>query len=150
MSDIPRMYHGDLRLILAMREPYLSQLLSGEKTVEVRRTRPTNRVLWQACSLRLYLYKGGYIHGFVDVKRINELDEIKSLCNWQDVCKAACLTDQEMEQYLEGADKNRVALYEVGNPSRYKKPHKFGTIVQSWIYADQDFIHRADSWEVEA
>lgn len=150
MSYIPRMKNGDLRLILAMREPYLSQLLSGEKAVEVRRTSPKKDILRNAKTLRLYLYKGGQIHGYVDVSGYATLSDVYFLGAWESMRCAACLTDEELGRYLWQALPDRAIFYCVRNSYRYKKPHKFGTTVQSWIYADQDFIHHADTWEVES
>lgn len=147
MSYKPRMRNGELKLMLAMREPYLSQLLDGSKTVEVRRTRPAPEILRNAKSIRLYLYKGGYIHGYVDIDYYNSLNEISWSGWWQDTCKRACLTAQEMEQYLAGSDKDRVIFYHVSKRVKYKSPLKTHHRPQSWVYIiepinDKDLIER--------
>lgn len=147
MSYKPRMRNGDLRLLLAMREPYLSKLLDGSKTIEVRRTRPAPEILRNAKSIRLYLYKGGHIHGYVDVCNMAYLEEVELYANWQDICSAACLTEQEAHQYLAGANRERVIFYEVHNPVKYTQPLKTHHRPQSWVYIiepinDKDLIEQ--------
>lgn len=150
MSYIPRMKKGDLRLILAMREPYLSQLLSGEKTVEVRRTRPAEAILRNAKNLRLYLYKGGYIHGYIECYERVEPEVVDVFGDWEYMAKRACLTIEKLKAYLSGCNPDRAIFYCVRNPSRYKVPKPYSTTVQSWMYADAHFIERADKWEVKS
>lgn len=126
-------------LILAMREPYLTQLLNGEKTAEVRRTKPD---LINIYGCRLYLYHKKRIYGHVTVK------------NWQHtayqfltpLCKewsaAAALTPDEMKKYLSGglskagmemACRNGI-IYLVGEPVRYAFPVDVPCRPQSWQY----------------
>lgn len=126
-------------LILAMREPYLSKLLTGEKTAEVRRTSPD---LLNLRGMRLYLYHKGRICGHVTVSDFQrtKYQFLDKLC--EEVHGDACLSYEEMSDYLYGyqslsgvdiACRNGI-IYKVSDPVRYECPVPVPCRPQSWQY----------------
>lgn len=130
-------------LILAMREPYLSKLLSGEKTVEVRKTRPHRP---DVCGMVLYLYHKRHIYGHVTVRQFQNTKYrlIDDLC--EEMHEKACLTHQAMRKYLYGYRSNagfdiacrNGILYIVEKPVRYARPVPVPCRPQSWQYMTDD------------
>lgn len=124
-------------IILAMREPHLSRLLSGEKTAEVRRTRPSLKTMDGIKPLVLYLYHRGAIHGICFVKNVRFrrdgiLDE-RGLKSWVSCHhKQACLTEAEMTNYLNGA--KFPCIYFIINAFPYEAPITVSCRPQSWMY----------------
>lgn len=140
-------------LILAMREPYLSKLLSGEKTVEVRRTHPTSIYLKKYGTqhffgCKLYLYRKGQIWGYVTVQNhlLTEGRDLSCLC--ERYADDACLGVFQMYEYLQpfvqdGAysQKSRPGiLYFVEKPVRYARPVPVPCRPQSWQYMTDSIL----------
>lgn len=136
-----------LGLILAMREPWLTKLLSGEKTAEVRRTRPRTAEL--AGVKRLYLYRGGCIYGWVPVAGwscfadgIHPVEaRVQPLVDRY--AARACLTPQEMLRYLHGFPVGAV-VYKVAGPLsapvRYAVPVPVPCRPQGWQYMTAEIL----------
>lgn len=131
-----------MELILAMQEPHMERLLSGEKKAEVRRTRPRTEELNKATRLRLYLYRGGCIHGYVEVQGCRCFADgihpaearVQSLI--EEYAAEACLTPAEMLRYLHGYPVGAI-VYRVSPhhaPVRYATPVAVPCRVQSWQY----------------
>lgn len=127
-------------IILAMREPYLSQLLDGSKTVEVRKTRPACGVLPHET---LYLYRKGAIHGQVSVREMHyvgrtdfEMGACEAIAKF---AEKACLEDGEMLDYL-GWHPKHAAVYEVYAPIRYARPVPVPCRPQSWQYMTDSIL----------
>lgn len=136
-------------LILAMREPFLEKLLSGEKTAEVRRTHPKGLYgggLRVGDSFKLYLYRSGHIWGYVRVYAciLTQGRSIFQLAGC--LHREACLTKQEMMDYLRnvrGDEYCRVAtpkgvVYSVMNPRRYERGVKVPCRPQSWQFLTEE------------
>lgn len=121
-------------IVLAMREPHMSRLLNGEKTAEVRRTSPTVVVY------RLYLYRRGHIHGYVDVAGYAAAKWHPSDSGIANAVRkyhaAAMLDPEDMRRYLKGAASP--CIYLVKNPVRLQKPLPVGIRPQSWQYATEE------------
>lgn len=118
-------------IILAMKPKYLELILNGTKTAELRRTHPVTTRLPD----RLWLYQGGCIHGSVDVNRfcfIYRLQHLDTLCYKMDTPERACVTPDEMWNYLFPA-KNPI-IYGLCNPVRAIHPIPVSCRPQSWIY----------------
>lgn len=120
-------------IILPMKEKWLDLLLSGKKTVEVRRTSP--KIVVE----RLYLYLRGHIHGYVEVKGYkagkNPTDaRLRQLA--KEDARAAMLSQQEFVKYLSGS--KTPILYFVANPVRLKKPLLIADRPQNFQYASYD------------
>lgn len=131
-------------LILAMREPYLTQLLNGEKTAEVRRTAPD---LLNLKGCRLYLYHKKHIYGHVTVQEVQRTHHLylDSVCNIY--ARAACLPVEDMKKYLYGyRSADGIAccckgiIYFVGAPVRYAEPVAVPCRPQSWQYMTGDTL----------
>lgn len=135
-------------LILAMREPYLSKLLSGEKTVEVRKTHPTSIYLKKYgtqhfCGCKLYLYHKGQIWGHVSVNNhlLTEGHALNYLC--ERYANAACLDCFKMYEYLAGGGDGKARpgiLYFVEKPVRYARPVPVPCRPQSWQYMTDSIL----------
>lgn len=126
-------------IILAMREPYLSQILSGKKTVEVRRTRPNT------IPCMVFLYHRGKIYGSAEVNRVEILppgrtsEGDKAL---REACKRfawkACLTEDEMYRYLNLAP--APTLYGLEAAQAFARPIEVPCRPQSWQYMTEEIM----------
>lgn len=113
-----------------MREKFLRALLSGEKTVELRRCCP------KTIPKRLYLYYRRAVHGWVDVEAYT-FPTPDNLQEWATkVASAACLTPDEAVKYLTGG--RSPIIYHVVNPVVLKEPLPVPCRPQSWIYTDNE------------
>lgn len=114
-----------------MREPYLTQLLTGEKTAEVRRTSPRH---WAPLPypFPLYLYHRGKIHGHVMATSLYFTGFGRCAEFVKKLHKRACLSEAEMLEYLK--DRRNGVIYTVEHPTRYAAPIPVPCRPQSWIY----------------
>lgn len=134
-------------IILAMREPYLSKLLSGEKTIEVRKTHPKTDCLMKygtqhMFGMTLYLYHRRQIWGHVTVTDyvFTENADLDRLC--EKYAADACLSFEEMFEYLYPSKPTSAwyqkarqgVLYFVEKPVRYEQPVPVPCRPQSWQY----------------
>lgn len=130
-------YKNDL--ILAMKPKYLKLILERKKSVEVRRTRPACPADWPD---RLWLYQGGFLHGYAEVVafHVPDLTEhtmlhwVKAKC--RELHDQACLTEAEMLDYLYPAGRcmPRPILYQLGLVMKAVVPIPVPCRPQSWIY----------------
>lgn len=115
-------------IILAMREKWLNLILSGQKTAEVRRTRPSS-----PCYMPdyLYLYHKGCIHGIAEVRAYRILP-----CGWFSLdigeCQEACLSVEEAKRYLQTSSLG--VIYKLGRVQRFTQPIPVPCRPQSWQY----------------
>lgn len=121
-------------IVLAMREPYLSLILSGEKKLEIRRTTPS-----RADSItRIYLYHAGCIHGEVEVKSIEapRKESVRAIAaRWH---QAARLSFRDALEYL--WQPCRPCAYHLGVPTLYKNPVPIDNRPQSFIYSTPEIV----------
>ena len=121
-------------LIIAMRERWLTLILDGKKTAEVRRTHPA-----RPCDIPdyLYLYHRGCIHGMVEVRAYRYLP-----CGWFSLskgeCQEACLSGEAARGYLQIS--SRGVIYKLGKVERFLKPIPVPCRPQSWQYATQELL----------
>lgn len=128
-------------IIIAMKPKYLELILNGTKTAEVRRTRPKEPCYWPN---RLWLYQGGCIHGYVNVKGYR-VPETESLVTWArnvstELHEKACILEHDMYMYLisglvrRSYRKPQQIVYLLGTAVRATKPIPVPCRPQSWIY----------------
>lgn len=128
-------------IILAMREKWLNLILDGMKTAEVRRTRPA-----RPCDMPdfLYLYHKGCIHGLAEVRSYLIPPPFpEDTRTWRMQAsyifyEEACLTIEEMRQYLDGAENPVVYLLE--SVQRFPNPIPVPCRPQSWQYATPELL----------
>lgn len=99
--------------VFALKPERADLILSGAKTVEIRRSR-MNRMIGR---MLIYRTGTGLIVGEVRVKGMYAAppETIR-----REYGGAACLTEKEFDEYAKGAD--RLYAYRLGNPIRYGKP----------------------------
>lgn len=121
-------------LILDIKLKYLDLLLSGRKSVELRRSHPAAG--GTAPGQILYLARLGAIRGQVTIDAIN-FEGIHTLDSPMAFAIAyadrACLTTQEAIDYMDGA--RSPAAYTVSHPISYRHPVPCQQkIPNSWCY----------------
>lgn len=116
--------------VFALRPKWADLILSGAKTVEIRRSR-MNRMIGR---MLIYRTGTGLIVGEVRVKGMHAAppETIR-----REYGGAACLTEKEFDEYVKGAD--RLYAYRLENPIRYGKPKTLSEVglkraPQSWCY----------------
>lgn len=116
--------------VFALRSEWADLILSGAKTVEIRRSR-MNRMIGR---MLIYRTGAGLIVGEVRVKGMHAAPPETI---WREYGAAACLTEKEFDEYAKGAD--MLYAYRLENPIRYGKPKTLSDIglkraPQSWCY----------------
>ena len=116
--------------VFALRSKWADLILSGAKTVEIRRSR-MNRMIGR---MLIYRTGTGLIVGEVRVKGMHAAPPETI---WREYGAAACLPEKEFDEYAKGAD--RLYAYRLENPIRYGKPKTLSDIglkraPQSWCY----------------
>lgn len=116
--------------VFALRSKWADLILSGAKTVEIRRSR-MNRMIGR---MLIYRTGTGLIVGEVRVKGMHAAPPETI---WREYGAAACLTEKEFDEYAKGAD--MLYAYRLENPIRYGKPKTLSDIglkraPQSWCY----------------
>lgn len=116
--------------VFALRSKWADLILSGAKTVEIRRSR-MNRMIG-----RMLIYRTG-TGLIVGEARVKGMHAAPPETIWREYGAAACLTEKEFDEYAKGAD--RLYAYRLENPIRYGKPKTLSDIglqraPQSWCY----------------
>lgn len=115
----------DQDMIMSIRPKYAEQILTGAKTVEIRRKFSTARV-----PLTCVLYASSPVQevvGQVDIVRATKLEPQQA---WIRFGQRAHCTQRQMTDYASGA--NQVCALELANPIRYPNTVALSTI-QSWL-----------------
>lgn len=122
-------------ILLPIHKKHCDNILSGKKTVEIRKTRP---MVWPR-TVYLYETKGtgsGLVVGQFDLNTCKGLSvvDVYTLAN-------ACVTEDELKAYM--GDFSYIFAWYVDNPIRYKSPLTLESIgvnraPQSWHYVDVD------------
>ena len=116
--------------VFALKPERADLILSGAKTVEIRRSR-MNRMIGR---MLIYRTGTGLIVGEVRVKGMHAAPP-KTIR--REYGGAACLTEKEFDEYAKGAD--RLYAYRLENPIRYGKPKTLSEVglkraPRSWRY----------------
>lgn len=121
-------------LILAMRERWMNLILDGQKTAEVRRTRPA-----RLCDMPdyLFLYHRGCLHGVAEVVGTDLFNQSGSYKEWvfasfRAYGEKACLTRVDFFRYLALA--KSPVVYLLGRVERFAEPIPVPERPQSWMY----------------
>lgn len=116
--------------VFALRPEWADLILSGAKTVEIRRSRMSRMI----GRMLVYRTGTGLIVGEVRVKGMHAAmpDVI-----WRKYGPASGLSKEEFDEYAKGAD--RLYAYRLENPIRYGKPKTLSKVglkraPQSWCY----------------
>lgn len=124
-------------LLFAMRKKYLDLILSGRKTIEVRRTHPAKcpDPFWEYLTdvgKKIFFYYAGKIWGEATIKYYN-FDPVIDLEKYTDShFSRACLSREEWAAYWAGA--KGPCFYELKNIVAYDEPKKTDLRPQSWMY----------------
>lgn len=129
-----RTIHATNYLILAMREKWMNLIFSGEKTVEVRRTCPASLLDFLDY---LYLYNRGCVHGIAKVSGF-AFPKYCGRVEMHDCCCKACLTQAEMNKYIDGA--RSPIIYIISRAQRFDTPIPVLCRPQSWQYATPELL----------
>lgn len=126
-------------VILAVKAVWCEKILTGEKTVEVRRVLPAKL----RCGDKVYLYCGGAIWGSVEclgVEMVDEADEYELWPLAEVYADRACLEEEAMVEYMLGGKRAGVIL--LGRVERYAKPEVYkGAPPQNFVYVGEGMSH---------
>ena len=121
-------------LILAMRERWMNLILDGQKTAEVRRTRPA-----RLCDMPdyLFLYHRRCLHGVAEVVGTDLFNQSGLYKEWvfasfRAYGEKACLTRVDFFRYLALA--KSPVVYLLGRVERFAEPIPVPERPQSWMY----------------
>jgi predicted transcriptional regulator len=133
-------------LLLSVHPRYVSLMVAGEKTVEIRRIRPTGEpealVLIYATAPTCQVVATGVLEGMVN----GGADRL-----WRRFGRQACLTRQAMRDYLRGASRPTAMLLRAVAPltAPISLTHLQLSIPefrppQSYRFLSQEMLHRLD------
>lgn len=105
--------------VFALRSKWADLILSGTKTVEIRRGRMKRMID------RMLIYRTG-TGLIVGEARVKGMHAAPPETIWREYGAAACLTEKEFDEYAKGAD--RLYAYRLENPIRYGKPKTLSDI----------------------
>jgi len=121
-------------IILSIHPKWAEKIYSGEKSVEVRKTKPDfNKFEW-INSPKIYLYETtpikkitGYVY-LEDIKWGNTAQS--NYLYWED--GGTCLTSKQLDEYAKG---KLVCFWQLENPQNFDIPKDIkGSVPQSWRY----------------
>ena len=127
-------------ILMSIKPEYGEKILSGEKTVELRKTSPVNEEFLFESDKTVYLYFTGTGMVLGQVK-LNYTVELEPWHDLETLAKEACLSVQELERYGAGLD----GLYhgwKVKEPGTYVTPIPLSAFglkrpPQSWCYVEK-------------
>lgn len=93
------MIDGDRRLILSIRPPYAEAILTGRKSVELRRTRPRVSVPTEAL-----IYASSPKRALVGTCRVERVEELTIARLWKETRAAAAIAESDFRRYFEGTN----------------------------------------------
>lgn len=121
-------------LLMSIRARYAELILSGKKTLEIRKSAPRGQR--ESCEYTVLLYESkqdggrGLIVGGFECRRIRRVTEAEV----REVCRGACLTRDELQEYAERTQRfteagnsrpthsGRIYAWSVENPVKFEKP----------------------------
>lgn len=128
-------------IIASVRPPFAGWLMSGKKTVEIRKSRPMFNPFTgtpAAGPVRVYIYETKSGGGAGAIVGRFDCAEFVEICGpvTKETAAAACLTVQEMEKYR-GDSALALFAWKAVNAKRYKKPVplaalRMASAPQSW------------------
>jgi predicted transcriptional regulator len=129
-------------IILSIHPEWAKKIYSGEKTVEVRRTRPSIESFSWLDDPLIYLYETAPVQkitGFVFVKGFTEIQNELLRDTERFIAtslRKTCLSDKELRKYANG---KTVYFWELKDPFKLPVPQEIkGTVPQSWRYATEE------------
>lgn len=127
-------------IILSIHPKWAEKIYSGEKTVEVRKTRPRN---WCSFPDRIiYFYETApvkKITGFCFLKFASKKNKeaVKNLDS--ETFNKTCLTEKELIEYSNGKD---LCFWNLKDPRKFDTPIDLkGSVPQSWRYVKKGEIN---------
>lgn len=135
-------------IVLAMAEPHLSNILTGKKTVEIRRNRPKMPI---RTGTKFFLYHKKAIYGWFKcsltsdtVYRIDNPFMPDTLRDsiLEPLCEPSCVSKAFIYNYLKGA--KRPVLYYISAVKVFKQPLPVLCRPQSWIYSTKELEEQID------
>jgi len=125
-------------IILSIHPQWAEKIYSGEKTVEVRKTKPDWEKAESQDDLLIYLYETAPIKKVTGIVFLTWVDKAdKELFRnpekyFATDLKNACLTDKELIKYSNGKN---LYFWELKDPFKFDTPQDIkGSVPQSWRY----------------
>jgi predicted transcriptional regulator len=132
---------GKRDFLLSIRPNYADKIVSGAKTVELRR-----RFADEAeAGAILLIYSTSPTQAIIGSARIKEVKRLGLSTLWRQYGKAACILRQDFDTYFEGLDKGYAILLEEVKPFRRAVTasdlrEKFGFVApQSFMYLRHEY-----------
>ena len=133
---------GSREIVLSIHPRYCSMILTGEKTVELRRRFPVSGI----CGSIAYIYSTSPVQAMVG--RVEILDVVKLPVNtiWHIYGREACIEQEDFDSYF--ATVAVGSVLKLRNPAPFSRPLKLAELrqrfgfepPQSFVYAKADLI----------
>jgi predicted transcriptional regulator len=118
-------------IILSIHPKWAEKIYSGEKTVEVRKTRP-----FQWCSFPSKLI---YLYETSPIKKITGFAHLKGAWASIYLSSGSCLSQEELIKYSNGKD---LYFWELKDPFKFDTLQDIkGSVPQSWRYLKEGEIY---------
>lgn len=120
-------------IILPIHPEYISLIMAGKKTIEVRKRVPQYPVG------KIYQYETAPVSKIVGVMEVSKIEVFNGVNDVNDIkeqLKKACLTKDQFWKYV-GSREKEIAFYYIQNPERFPKPIAISVVPQSLIYVTE-------------
>jgi predicted transcriptional regulator len=121
-------------IILPIHQKWIDLIMSGKKTIEVRKVIPRQLVK------TIYIYNTSPVSkiiGSIEIEKIEVFNGIKQISEIKKQLKKACLTEDDFLKYIGNDMKKGVVFYYIKNPVIFTEPIKISVIPQSMVYCNE-------------
>lgn len=130
-------------VLLSIRPEFASKILTGEKTVELRRRFPTEAVTGATA----IIYSSSPVQAIVGYARIDDVLALTVKQIWQRYGKSACISKKRFDAYFEGLDRGFAII--LGDVIEFENSIKAEELredfdfipPQSFRYLNDEFAH---------
>jgi|GEM_PF-706739 len=140
-------YDNRKDVVLSVHPRYISEIIAGRKTVELRR-KPPNRI---SAGSRLYFYSTSPVQALVAVGEVEKIDTQSIGQLWQRFADKACISKSDFEKYFFGLQFGSaislkgIRTIEPALSREFLKKSIGFTPPQSYMYMKEEFYTLFDS-----
>ena len=128
-------------VLMSIRPEFSSKILSGEKTVELRRRFPTDAVTGATA----VIYASSPTQAVVGYARIQKVLELPIEQIWREHNKSACITKEKFDAYFEGVPKGYAIVF--GEITKFSNPIKVAELREEFNFVPpQSFQYLTDDF----
>jgi predicted transcriptional regulator len=118
--------HEERAILISLRPHFAAGVIAGEKTFELRRTRPIGATPGMA----VILYATAPVKGIVGLCRLGQVFDGTRESIWRMAGQESLLTRREFDRYFIGAE--RVVALRLKSPLRSPKPLSLASMRHEW------------------